>query len=1317
MASIVLNIAGGALGGPIGAALGSIVGAAIDSLIVGAISGGQKQRIEGARLQDLRVTSSSEGAVIPRVYGRMRLGGNIIWATDFREEVRVTETGGGKGGGGGGITTTEYLYFCSFAVAICEGPIAGIGRIWADGKPFNLPGAVYRVYPGDEAQEADPLIVSFMGEENTPAYRGTAYIVFDDLPLEKFGNRIPQLSFEVYRPLTDENSAENLIRSVNMIPGAGEFVYATEKVTRNVLSGVQNAATASENVNSNDPEGRPDFMVSLDQLEAICPNIENVSLVVSWFGTDLRCGNCLIKPGVENDSKVTSIPWAVDGVQRDAAHVVSTLPNGNPAYGGTPADFSVVQAIQELKQRGLRVTFYPFVMMDIPADNDLPDPYSANAGETGQPVYPWRGRITCSPAPGFTGSPDKTGTAATQVAAFFGDASPSDFSVSGETVSWAGGDDWGFRRMVLHYAHLCAAAGGVDTFIIASEMRGLTWVRSAAGTYPAVAELVSLAADCRSILGVETKISYAADWSEYFGHHPQDGSGDVYFHLDPLWADANIDFIGIDNYMPLSDWRDGYSHADAQAGVRSIYDLAYLQSNVEGGEGYDWYYASDADRASQTRTDITDGEGKPWVFRYKDIRNWWANQHFNRPGGEESNTPTDWVPESKPIRFTEAGCPAIDKGTNQPNVFVDPKSSESFFPYFSRGARDDFIQRCYIEALYLYWADNNPVSGVYDGPMLEMGDLSIWTWDARPYPTFPARSDIWGDWENWNLGHWLTGRLGASSLAAVVRDICQRAGLDNSLMNVSGLAGLVPGYRIEAIESARASLEPLARYYAFDSAETGGVIQFVHRGGIPAATVTADDLVASRQAESDDLELTRGQETELPLALKWRLVRADEEYGGFTVEARRITVDTARIASENFALAAIPAEADARCRRALFEEWIGRDQARFALPPSWLAVDPTDVLLLQHDGRFQEYRVGSVSDGDARAIDAGRTDAVLYGARPGPQRQPSLPVPTVYGSPTAALLDLPILNDTIPAHRPYAAVHASPWYGQAAVYRSATQEGFSLIDAVTRPAVIGVLNSDFYGSGAAARNFDLANQLIIDLISGTLTSVSDLAMFEGANAVAIESESGVWEIVQFGNAELIAAGRYRCTRLLRGQKGTEGAMRNPAPAGARVVVLNEALRPISIGEGDLGNAYNWRIGPASLPADDAAYTAIAFTPTGVGLRPYAPSHAVQPYKFARSPGDLTIAWKRRTRAPAGDSWGGLDVPLYEETELYEVDVLDGQDVLRTLSSSAPSVTYAEADQVTDWGAALEAGDSLDIAIYQLSPGYGRGAPYHVTLFF
>ena len=143
---------------------------------------------------------------------------------------------------------------------------------------------------------------------------------------------------------------------------------------------------------------------------------------------------------------------------------------------------------------------------------------------------------------------------------------------------------------------------------------------------------------------------------------------------------------------------------------------------------------------------MTDGAaGKPWVFRYKDLRAWWSNAHYDRPGGVEAATPTAWAPESKPIRFTEVGCPAIDRGANQPNVVFDPKSSESFAPYFSRGWRDDTMQRAYLEAMLLYWGAPgvNPASSVYGGPMLEMGEMAVWTWDGRPYPFFPALDAVW----------------------------------------------------------------------------------------------------------------------------------------------------------------------------------------------------------------------------------------------------------------------------------------------------------------------------------------------------------------------------------------------------------------------------------------------------------------------------------------------------------------------------------------------------------------------------------------------
>ena len=335
-------------------------------------------------------------------------------------------------------------------------------------------------------------------------------------------------------------------------------------------------------------------------------------------------------------------------------------------------------------------------------------------------------------------------------------------------------------------------------------------------------------------------------------------------------------------------------------------------------------------------------------------------------------------------------------------------------------------------------------------------------------------------------------------------------------------------------------------------------------------------------------------------------------------------------------------------------------------------------------------------------------------AWPGAERPATLPRAVTFGPPEVILLDLPQLRDDIAAHQPLIAATAKPWPGALAVYRSPSEDGYELVTTVRRRANLGRLTSDLW-PGPTSR-FDMGNVLILDLASGQLDSVSDLALFGGANALAIETAPGRWEIVQAGHAELIAPGRYRLTRLLRGQRGTEHAMGNPTPAGARVVLLNEALTPLPIPEADLGIPFNWRIGPARHPVSNDAFAAHSFTPEGEGLRPFAPVHIDQPWRHPREPGDLTLRWTRRSRSLAADSWQGMEVPMAEEKENYEVRIMDGAAVKRTLTSNAPSVTYTSAQQTADWGAELAPGDSLTTRICQFSARIGRGTVRTTTLY-
>ncbi|KPF77483.1 hypothetical protein IP78_12820, partial [Brevundimonas sp. AAP58] len=298
MAQVILGGVGGIVGGGVGRAIGAALGGVIDRGVVNALS---PARQVGPRLETLKLQTTAEGTPMACVFGRARVTGQVIWAARFLE--RRNQSGGGKGG----PRTVDYAYSLSFAVALCEGPIDGVGRVWADGKPMDLTGVAMRVHRGTEEQTPDPLIEaveaspvagSAGGSCGAPSYRGTAYVVFEDLPLGPYGDRVPQLSFEVFRR-PDGDGLEERLEGVCLIPGAGEFVLATEAVMRR--EGL--TRTAAENVHLGD--GRTDLIASLDQLEAQLPNLKRVSLVVGWFGTDLRAGHCEVRPGVERRDKPT----------------------------------------------------------------------------------------------------------------------------------------------------------------------------------------------------------------------------------------------------------------------------------------------------------------------------------------------------------------------------------------------------------------------------------------------------------------------------------------------------------------------------------------------------------------------------------------------------------------------------------------------------------------------------------------------------------------------------------------------------------------------------------------------------------------------------------------------------------------------------------------------------------------------------------------------------------------------------------------------------------------------------------------------------
>ncbi len=1285
MATILLSAVGASVGagfggtvlGLSGAVIGRAVGATLGQAIDQRLLGAGTQAVETGRISRFSLTGASEGAPVARVWGRVRIGGQVIWATRFQEQATVQ--GGGKGAPAPKVT--RYSYSVSLAIALCEGEITRVGRIWADGIELARDALNLRVYTGTADQLPDPKIEAVQGAGMAPAYRGIAYVVIEDLALDAFGNRVPQFTFEVLRPARGGGGLAAGVRGVALMPGTGEYALATTPVHHAAGPGVN----ASVNVNS--PSGKTDFATALEDLGEELPRCRSVSLVVSWFGGDLRCGACRVEPKVEHaTAEGVGMVWRAGGVGRAGAAVVPQV-GGRPVYGGTPADSSVIEAIRAIRAAGQEVMVYPFLLMDQGAGNGLTDPYT---GGPDQPALPWRGRITLSVAPGRAGSPERSAVADAEVAAFFGTCTASDFAVAGGQVVYSGPAEWSYRRFILHYAHLAALAGGVDAFCVGSELRGLVQARGAGDAFPAVAQLRRLAGEVRAILGPQVKISYAADWSEYGGW--QSPEGGLYFPLDPFWADEAVDFVGIDNYLPLSDWRGTEGEADAAWG--SIYALDYLKANVQGGKDYDWYYPSAEAEAAQRRVPITDGShGEPWVFRAKDFANWWGRAHFERPGGLRAALPTPWVPEGKPIRFTEFGCPAVDKGTNEPNRFLDPKSSESGLPGHSRGTRDDLIQLQYLRAVTGYWGEaaHNPVSAVYGGPMVDLDHAHVWAWDARPFPAFPNAVDRWADGANYAGGHWLTGRTAAQPLADVVSEICAAAGV--TAVDVAGLHGAVRGFTLAETGSARAALQPLMLGYGFDVAERDGVLRFRQRGLAAPVTVAAAGLVDAG-AGKPVVEATRAAAAETAGRVRLSFVEAEGDYQVRAVEAVLPDADDAAVTQGELPLVLTQSEGRAVAERWLAEARVARDGVSLGLPPSQAALGAGDVLRLE-DGTT--WRIDRVDLAEHQAVEAVRVEAQVYV----PSDSVAAAVaPRAFVAPVPVFplfLDLPLLTGNEAPTAPHLAVTATPWPGSVACWAGQGDAGYALLATLGTPAVIGVTDTAL--AAAVPGVWDRGAPVRVRVYGGTLASAGVAEVLAGANLAAIgDGAGGDWEVFQFAHAELVAPGLYELSLRLRGQAGTDAVMPPAWPAGSYVVLLNGAVSQLPLSPALRDVAQDYRIGPAARAYDDPSYTHLVAAFAGVGLRPYAPCHLA-----VRGAGELTVTWVRRTRID-GDAWAGVEVPLGEADERYLVRVLTvAAGVVREETVTAPAWTYAASARAADGVAG-----PFRVAVAQLSDRFGAG---------
>ena len=621
-----------------------------------------------------------------------------------------------------------------------------------------------------------------------------------------------------------------------------------------------------------------------------------------------------------------------------------------------------------------------------------------------------------------------------------------------------------------------------------------------------------------------------------------------------------------------------------------------------------------------------------------------------------------------------------------------PKSAH---PPFSRGVRDDLMQARGLEAILSrfdpalsgFQPAYNPVSAVDGRRMIDPANMFVWAWDARPFPVFPDFTSVWADGGNWETGHWITGRIEGAALDRLIVAILRDFGVPNA--GPLPVDGFVDGYVVDRPMSARGAMEPLMRMFGIDAVASGGATRWRGRGGRAVIPIAKDDLVMDDKSPA--LKLTRSQETELPQQVEIGFTDSETDYRRATVASRRLSGSSRREARADSPLITRRAEAQRLADAWLQDLWAAREGAEFELSHRCIDLEPGDVVSLPTDAGEKLHRIVRIADGPTRKITSRAIEPTVFETPGLSVERPVKRPPPIAGKPLVVVLDLPAsVSDPTPLQ--YAAVAADPWPSAVTIWRSSNGASYSAHRIVDLPAIIGTTMSEL--EPGPLWRFDPKVVLDVEISSGTIAAIDDEAALAGGNLFALRGLDGRWEILSAARAELVGDRRYRLSRLLRGLSGSEPEAARTVPVGAQIVRLDEAIVPLTSDLRDLGQTWRYRVGPALLDHGDPAFVEFTATVGRDALRPFSPVHLTA----KRLPGGVSISWLRRSRLD-GDAWEPLDIPLGETTERYELDIMNGETVLRTLSSNAPALIYPDAFELADFGAEQR---NLRLRVVQMS---------------
>ena len=570
---------------------------------------------------------------------------------------------------------------------------------------------------------------------------------------------------------------------------------------------------------------------------------------------------------------------------------------------------------------------------------------------------------------------------------------------------------------------------------------------------------------------------------------------------------------------------------------------------------------------------------------------------------------------------------------------------------------------------------------------------------------------LWGAHDGGGIFLFSRASTGAPSLvplADVISAECLTTGyLSAGDIDVTTITDDVRGYRITNNAAVRAALEALQAPYPFDVIQDGYKIKFVKRGGGSVATIVYDDMGTTAGDKTDEPRLTvvREMDAQLPRRIEISYFDADREYDtGEQADERLNSTGTSLIRVE-VPVVMTANEAAGAASTLLYLYHLERLDLSLSIPTRnpYNKLQPADPIFVVTPDATYFCRITSLTHEIDRVIKlTARLAAVaLYSPTAvGGVSNVQGPSVSLSGPSIMAIMDIPTVsgNDTpglvIAARGAY-----SGWRGAEALRSDDGGVSWTSQVGIPPPGATVALAYNTIGSGPT-NAMDVTSVLNVSMVNGDISSVTELALFNGANLFAY-GEPGRWEIIGARTATLQGDGTYNLTNLLRGRYGTEWAMTSHALYDD-VILLDGSLAFTAQPTATLGAAREWTV--LGNGDSDVSENQRTFTYAGENLECLSP---VQVEAFQAASGDWTIKWVRRTRID-GEWRDYVDASLGETAENYAVEIYTTNSystLKRTITATTQTATYTNAQQVTDFTVAQRA---LYYRVSQVSALVGNG---------